>query len=267
MVGHPAPVVVAVQGHLFRVVGLDHEGQPAVVLAVELDEPVGAAGRQRARFPPPQVVEDPALGVEVPLFQQPPPPVPQPPVGALGVAAALARGGREGAKLLGGAVAGPQHEPVEGLVDLMLVRKPLELVVLDRVGGVAAQPAVADEDRGRYRAADLGGEIQASFLQLELEAVHPEAAAANLSRVGNICLAQLLIQGRRTRPLLRVLRGTCPGRCGRRHPEGDEGCARQHRCGAPEPGSHRASLSPATAGRPSLPPASSACSACHFSRA
>ena len=253
VVGHPAPVVVAVQDHLFRVVGLDHEGQPAVVLAVELDEPIGAAGRQRARFPPPQVVEDPALGVEVPLFQQPAPPVPQPPVGALGVAAALAGGGGEGTKPLGGVVARPQDETVEGLVDLMLVREPLELVVLDRVGGVAAQPAIADEDRGRYRAADLGGEIQASFLQLELEAVHPKAAAANLPRVGDLRLAQLLIQGRGTRPLLvRVLRGTCPGRCGRRHPEGDEGRARQHRCGAPEPGSHRASLSPATAGRPSL---------------
>ena len=221
-----------------------------MVLAVELDEPIGAAGRQRARFPPPQVVEDPALGVEVPLLQQPAPPVPQPPVGALGVAPALAGGDGEGAKPLGGVVARPQDETVEGLVDLMLVREPLELVVLHGVGGVAAQPAVADEDRGRYRAADLGGEIQASFLQLELEAVHPEAAAANLPRVGDLCLAQLLIQGRGTRPLfVRVLQGSCTGPRDRRHPDGDEGCARQLRCGAPEPGRHAVSLPPGAAGR------------------
>ena len=253
-IGHSAPVLVAVQGHFLRFVRFDQEGQPAVVLAVDLDEPIGAPGRQRSRLPPPQVVENPAVGVDALLFQEPAPPVPEEPVGAFGVAPALAPGGGERAKPLGRVVAAPQDQPVEVLLETMLVRESLELVVLDRIGGPGAQPAVADEDRGGDPAADLRGQVQASLRQVQLEAIQPEAAIANVAGVRDLRLPQRLIERRGTRPVVVpvVLRGACASR--RPRPEGDEGCARQHRCGGPETGRHRASLPP-VAGRGRAGPA------------
>ena len=245
-VGHSAPVLVAVEGHLLRFVRFDQEGQPAVVLAVELDEPVGAAGRQRARLAPPPVVENPALGVDAPLLQQPLPPVSQQPVGALGVPPALAGGGGERAQPFGLVVAAPQDQPVERLVHTVLVREPLELVVLDRVGGVGEQPAVADEDHGGDHAADLRSEVQASLRQVQLEPVHPEAGVANVSGVRDLRFPQRLIPRRRARPVVVRVVLRAPG--GRPRREGDEGRDRQYRCGGPQPVRHEASLPPAAGG-------------------
>ena len=235
-VGHPAAVLVAVQGHFLRFVRLDEQGQPAVVLAVHLDQPVRAPGRQRPRLAPPPVVENPALGVDAPLLQQPLPAVPQQAVGAFGVAAALARGGGQRAQPFGFVVAGPQHQAVEGLVQAVFVREPLELVVLDRIGGIAAQPAVADEDRGGNRAADLRGQVQPPLVQAQLEPVQPEPAAADLPGMGDLRLAQLLVQRRGAWAFgVRLVLGGAGGRSRRK---GEEGRARQQPCGGAEPERH-----------------------------
>ena len=200
-----------------------------MLASIDLGEEVGTVGRRQPRRGLPEVQCDAGIGVPqsvleerlAPVFEQvhralelPPRPASAP--GRRGL-------GDERAEPFAEVAGEPEHEPLELLLEVVLVDQLAELLVLHAVRRPRTHGAASEIYGDRGTIADRGDQVELAALELELEAVDPQPFAEDVAGRLGLGRAQRVVQrGRTEAGLVVVGRGRDAGQQGDRGERVDE---------------------------------------------
>ena len=200
-----------------------------MLASIDLGEEVGTVGRRQPRRGLPEVQCDAGIGVPqsvleerlAPVFEQvhralelPPRPASAP--GRRGL-------GDERAEPFAEVAGEPEHEPLELLLEVVLVDQLAELLVLHAVRRPRTNGAASEIHGDRGTITDRGDQVELAALELELEAVDPQPFAEDVAGRLGLGRAQRVVQrGRTEAGLVVVGRGRDAGQQGERGEGADE---------------------------------------------